>query len=100
LPDLRILLKDKRGELVLLLGNEAIARGILEAGISIVTTYLGTPASEIGHSISEIAAEAGLYMEYSTNEIVAAEVAAGAAKCGVRALTTMKHVGLNVASDI
>jgi indolepyruvate ferredoxin oxidoreductase alpha subunit len=84
---------------VLLLGNEAIARGILEAGIGVVTTYPGTPASEIGDSISEIAVEAGIYMEYSINEIVAAEVAGGAANSGVRALTAMKHVGLNVASD-
>ncbi|MDI6847157.1 MAG: indolepyruvate ferredoxin oxidoreductase subunit alpha, partial [Candidatus Bathyarchaeia archaeon] len=75
-------------------------RGILEAGISVVTTYPGTPASEIGDSTSAIAAEAGLYMEYSTNEIVAVEVAAGAANCGIRALTAMKHVGLNVASDL
>ncbi|MGC9345333.1 MAG: indolepyruvate ferredoxin oxidoreductase subunit alpha [Candidatus Bathyarchaeales archaeon] len=100
MPDLRVLLKDSPGKHVLLLGNEAIARGILEAGIGIVTTYPGTPASEIGDSISAIAAEAGLYMEYSTNEIVAVEVAAGAANCGVRALTAMKHVGLNVASDL
>jgi indolepyruvate ferredoxin oxidoreductase alpha subunit len=85
---------------VLLLGNEAIARGVLEAGVGVVTTYPGTPASEIGDSISAIATEAGLYMEYSTNEIVAAEVAAGAANSGVRALTAMKHVGLNVASDL
>ena len=99
MPDLGILLKGKPDERVLLLGNEAIARGILEAGISVVTTYPGTPASEIGDSISEIAAETGLYMEYSTNEIVAVEVAAGAANCGLRALTAMKHVGLNVASD-
>jgi indolepyruvate ferredoxin oxidoreductase alpha subunit len=99
LPDLQVLLQDKPGKRVLLLGNEAIARGILEAGISVVTTYPGTPASEIGDSISEIAAEAGLYMEYSTNEIVAVEVAAGAANCGVRALSAMKHVGLNVAAD-
>jgi len=84
---------------VLLLGNEAIARGVLEAGIGIVTTYPGTPASEIGDSVSAIAADAGLYMEYSTNEIVAVEVAAGAANSGVRALTAMKHVGLNVAAD-
>jgi indolepyruvate ferredoxin oxidoreductase alpha subunit len=94
-----VLLKDSPGKRVLLLGNEAIARGILEAGIGIVTTYPGTPASEIGDSISEIAKDAGIYMEYSTNEIVAAEVAGGAANCGVRALTAMKHVGLNVASD-
>ncbi len=100
MPDPRVLLRDEPGKLVLLLGNEAIARGILEAGVSVVTTYPGTPASEIGDSISAIAAEAGIYMEYSTNEIVATEVAAGAANCGVRALTAMKHVGLNVASDL
>lgn len=64
-----------------------------------VTTYPGTPASEIGDSIAEIAEDAGLYMEYSTNEIVATEVAAGAAICGIRSLTAMKHVGLNVAAD-
>jgi indolepyruvate ferredoxin oxidoreductase alpha subunit len=100
LPDLKILLKDMPGKRVLLLGNEAIARGILEAGVSVVTTYPGTPASEIGDSISEIASEAGLYMEYSVNEMVAVEVAAGAANSGVRSLTAMKHVGLNVAADL
>lgn len=99
MPDLNVLLEDKANKRVLLLGNEAIARGILEAGISVVTTYPGTPASEIADSVSAIAAKAGLYMEYSTNEIVAVEVAAGAANCGVRALTAMKHVGLNVAAD-
>jgi indolepyruvate ferredoxin oxidoreductase alpha subunit len=97
---MQILLKDSLKERVLLLGNEAIARGILEAGISVVTTYPGTPASEIGDSVSEIASKAGLYMEYSTNEIVAVEVAAGAANCGIRALAAMKHVGLNVAVDM
>jgi len=100
LPDPHVLLKDNPGERVLLLGNEAIARGVLEAGVGVVTTYPGTPASEIGDSISEIAKEAGLYMEYSINEMVAVEVAAGAASCGVRALSAMKHVGLNVASDM
>ena len=100
MPDLKILLKDMPGKRVLLLGNEAIARGILEAGVSVVTTYPGTPASEIGDSISEIASEAGLYMEYSINEMVAVEVAAGAANSGVRSLTAMKHVGLNVAADL
>jgi indolepyruvate ferredoxin oxidoreductase alpha subunit len=99
MPNPRVLLQDEPGKNVLLLGNEAIARGILEAGISIVTTYPGTPASEIGDSISAIASEAGVYMEYSVNEIVAFEVAAGAANCGVRSLTAMKHVGLNVAAD-
>jgi indolepyruvate ferredoxin oxidoreductase alpha subunit len=99
LPNLHVLLADSPGKRVLLLGNEAIARGIVEAGIGVVTTYPGTPASEIGDSISEIAAQAGIYMEYSVNEIVATEVAGGAADSGVRALTAMKHVGLNVASD-
>ena len=93
MPNLRVLLEDKPEKRVLLLGNEAIARGALEAGIGVVTTYPGTPASEIGDSISEIAADAGLYMEYSINEIVAVEVAAGAASCGVRALTAMKTLG-------
>jgi indolepyruvate ferredoxin oxidoreductase alpha subunit len=72
---------------------------MLEAGVGVVTTYPGTPASEIGDTASALASEAGLYMEYSTNEAVAVEVAAGAANCGVRALTAMKHVGLNVAAD-
>ena len=100
MPDLKVLLQDSPGKRALLLGNEAIARGILEAGIAVVTTYPGTPASEIGDSISEMASEAGLYMEYSINEMVAVEVAGGAANCGVRALAAMKHVGLNVAADM
>lgn len=99
MPDLRVLLEDKPDKRVLLLGNEAIVRGIFEAGIGYVTTYPGTPASEIGDAVSELAKASGLYMEYSTNEMVAVEVAAGAANCGARALTAMKHVGLNVAAD-
>lgn len=87
------------GKRVLLLGNEAITRGILETGIGVMTTYPGTPASEIADTTSLIAKDAGVYMEYSTNEIVALEVAAGAAISKVRALTAMKHVGLNVAAD-
>lgn len=94
-----MLLEGAVGKRFLLLGNEAIARGALEAGVGVVTTYPGTPSSEIADSISAIAQEAGLYMEYSTNEIVALETAAGAALCGVRALSPMKHVGLNVAAD-
>ncbi len=82
-----------------LLGNEAIARGVLEAGVGVATTYPGTPSSEIGDVLSKIAKRAGIYFEFSTNEIVALEVAAAAAISGVRAFTFMKHVGLNVASD-
>lgn len=82
-----------------LVGNDAIVRGALEAGVGLAATYPGTPSSEIGDSLAEIAKEAGIYFEYSTNEKVAAEVAAGAAFAGVRSLTAMKHFGLNVACD-
>jgi indolepyruvate ferredoxin oxidoreductase alpha subunit len=87
------------GSKILLLGNEAIARGALEAGIAVATTYPGTPASEIGDALARVAKDAGIYFEYSTNEIVATEFAIGAATSGVRALVSMKHVGLNVAAD-
>ncbi len=93
------LLKDKPGEMMLLLGNEAIARGALEAGVSFATCYPGTPSSEIPENFFKISQETDLYFEYSTNEKVAMEVAAGAAVSGVRTIVTMKHVGLNVAAD-
>jgi len=84
---------------LLLLGNEAIVRGALEAGLGFATTYPGTPSSEIGDNLFRIAGESDLYFEYSTNEKVALETAAGAAVSGVRTLCSMKHVGLNVAAD-
>jgi len=87
------------GKRLLLLGNEAIVRGALEAGIGFATCYPGTPSSEIGDSFFRIAAESDLYFEYSTNEKVALETAAGAAVSGVRSMCSMKHVGLNVAAD-
>lgn len=93
------LLTDSPGREMLLLGNEAIARGALEAGVSFATCYPGTPSSEIPENFFNISQETDLYFEYSTNEKVALEVAAGAAVAGLRAIVTMKHVGLNVASD-
>ena len=84
---------------LLLLGNEAIVRGAMEAGVAFATTYPGTPASEIGDNFFRIAAESELYFEYSINEKAALEAAAGAAVSGVRAMCSMKHVGLNVAAD-
>ncbi len=93
------LLSGCAGERRLFLGNEAIVRGALEAGVALVTTYPGTPASEIGDRCYEIARKTDLNFEFSTNEKVALEVAAGAAACGWRVLTAMKHVGLNVAAD-
>ncbi len=93
------LLTEDADKKLLLLGNEAIVRGALEAGVAFATTYPGTPASEIGDNFFRIAAESELYFEYSTNEKVALETAAGAAVSGVRAMCSMKHVGLNVAAD-
>ncbi len=86
-------------EKLFLLGNEATVRGALEAGVGLASTYPGTPSSEIGDVFSKIAADAGIYFEFSTNEKVALEVAAAAAASGVRSFTFMKHVGVNVASD-
>ena len=93
------ILDAKSGSKVLLLGNEAIARAALEAGVAVATTYPGTPASEIGDALARVAKDAGIYFEYSTNEMVATEFAIGAATSGVRALVSMKHVGVNVAAD-
>ena len=93
-----VLTADENEELFLL-GNEATVRGALEAGVGLASTYPGTPSSEIGDVFSKIAADAGIYFEFSTNEKVALEVAAAAAASGVRSFTFMKHVGVNVASD-
>jgi indolepyruvate ferredoxin oxidoreductase alpha subunit len=92
------ILKNQKGKLVLL-GNEAVVRGSLEAGVQFVATYPGTPASEIGNVFSKIAKEAGVYFEFSTNEKVALETAAGASFSGLRTLMAMKNFGVNVASD-
>jgi indolepyruvate ferredoxin oxidoreductase alpha subunit len=100
------ILDNKVGKKILLLGNEAIVRGALEAGIDVATTYPGTPSSEIADTFSYIAKsftkqnkDPDYYFEYSTNEKVALEVAGAASISGLRSLTCMKHVGLNVASD-
>ncbi len=83
----------------LLLGNEAIARGAIEAGIAVATAYPGTPSTEIVESLAEVANDLGIYVEWSVNEKVAFETAFAAATAGARSLTAMKHVGLNVAAD-
>jgi indolepyruvate ferredoxin oxidoreductase, alpha subunit len=90
---------DAPGREVLLMGNEAIARGALEAGISVAAAYPGNPSSEIVGSLAEVANEMGIYVEWSVNEKVALEVAAAAAVSGLDALVAMKQNGLNVASD-
>lgn len=92
------LLTGGRGERHLLLTNEAIVRGALEAGVSLVSCYPGTPSSEVPDTFRKLGSDRYV-LEYSVNEKVAFEVAAGAALAGGMALVTMKHVGLNVAAD-
>jgi indolepyruvate ferredoxin oxidoreductase, alpha subunit len=94
-----IISKDAPGREVLLMGNEAIARGALEAGVSVAAAYPGNPSSEIIGSLASVAKEMGIYVEWSINEKVALEVAAAAAVSGLNALVAMKQNGLNVASD-
>ncbi|MHB8830434.1 MAG: indolepyruvate ferredoxin oxidoreductase subunit alpha, partial [Syntrophales bacterium] len=93
------LLLDSPEKKMLLLGNEAIVRGAIEAGVAVATCYPGTPSSEIGDTFFKIQKESGVYFEYAINEKVAMEVAAAAALAGVRAICSMKHVGVNVAAD-
>jgi indolepyruvate ferredoxin oxidoreductase alpha subunit len=83
----------------LLMGNEAIVRGALEAGVNVAAGYPGTPSSEIIESLSRVARDRNLYVEWSTNEKVAVEVAAAASFAGLRSLCVMKQNGVNVASD-
>lgn len=94
------LLNEHPGQKLLLLGNEAIVRGAIEAGVAFATTYPGTPSSEISLNFFQIMQESDLYFEYSTNEKVALEVSSAAANSGLRTMCVMKHVGLNVAADV
>jgi len=93
------ILTEKEGGKLFLLGNEAAVRGALESGVSVISTYPGTPSSEIGDTFYKIARDAGVYFEFSSNEKVALEVSAAAASAGLRSFVFMKHVGLNVAAD-
>ena len=80
----------------IMLGNEAIARGAYEAGVTVSSAYPGTPSTEISEYLAKYDE---VYTEWAPNEKVAAEVAIGASIAGVRSMACMKHVGLNVASD-
>ncbi|MDR3358070.1 MAG: indolepyruvate ferredoxin oxidoreductase subunit alpha [Desulfovibrio sp.] len=93
------LLDGAKGERRLLLGNEAIVRGALEAGVHVIACYPGTPSSEVPDTFYRMGGEGRYRMEYSVNEKVAFEIAAGAALAGAMSLVTMKHVGVNVAAD-
>ena len=81
-----------------LLGNEAIAHACVESGVGFISGYPGTPSSEV-IDVLRVQPDRSYYVEWSVNEKVALENALAAAWCGVRSLCTMKHVGLNVASD-
>lgn len=93
------ILNRKKGEKAFLLGNEAIARGAIEAGVKVVTAYPGTPSSEILETIGRVASKHNIHAEWSVNEKAALEVASGASYSGIRAMASMKHVGVNVAMD-
>jgi indolepyruvate ferredoxin oxidoreductase alpha subunit len=90
---------DAPGQAALLTGNEAVARGALEAGVHYATSYPGSPTAEILECIAAGAEKFGLYAEWSVNEKVAMEGAAAASFAGLRAITIMKCDGLNVAFD-
>ncbi len=83
-------------EKTLMLGNASVARGLFEAGCSFVSSYPGTPSTEITEEVSDYSE---VYAEWAPNEKVALEAAFGASLAGARAFAGMKHVGLNVAAD-
>jgi indolepyruvate ferredoxin oxidoreductase alpha subunit len=101
---MREILSKEVGKKIILLSNEAVCRGAIESGVDFVSTYPGTPASEIGNTFWQIKEElkkinSNFHFEFSTNEKVAMEAAAGAAFSGLKSLVAMKNFGLNVASD-
>ncbi|NHI91415.1 MAG: hypothetical protein EAX96_02860 [Candidatus Lokiarchaeota archaeon] len=95
------LMLDSPGKRILVLGDEAIVRGGLEAGANFITTYPGAPASEVADTFRDIAKEMpDIYFEYSMNEAVATNVAFGGAWGGANAVVCFKMLGLNIAADI
>ncbi|MGD2110454.1 MAG: indolepyruvate ferredoxin oxidoreductase subunit alpha [Phycisphaerae bacterium] len=98
-PPTHELLIDQPGKRACLLGNLAIVRGALEAGVQFFSCYPGTPSSELGDTFAKIGPRTGLRFEYSINEKIAVEVAFGASLAGARSMCGMKHLGLNYAAD-
>ncbi len=90
---------NQSGQVELLMGNEAIARGALESGVQVCAAYPGNPSSEIIASLAAVAVEMGIHVEWSVNEKVALEVVAAASFAGLRGLCAMKQNGMNVACD-
>ncbi|MBW1997249.1 MAG: 4Fe-4S binding protein [Deltaproteobacteria bacterium] len=96
---MNIIARDNPGQQVLMMGNEAIARGAIEADVHVCAAYPGTPSTEVTGALSRVGKDLGIYVEWSVNEKVALEVAAAASLAGLRGLTAMKQNGINVASD-
>jgi len=94
-----VIWEGKEGTRQLMMGNDAFARGILEAGVAVVAGYPGTPSSEIIENLAKASRTRDIYVEWSVNEKVAMEVAAAASFAGLRSAAIMKQVGVNVASD-
>ena len=97
-PIQELLLNDP-GRRACLLGNIAMVRGALEAGVQFFSCYPGTPSSEVGDTFARLAKDAEVTFEYSVNEKVALEIAFAASLAGARAMCSMKHLGLNYAND-
>jgi indolepyruvate ferredoxin oxidoreductase alpha subunit len=98
-PPRHEVLQGAAGTRACLLGNVAMARGALEAGVQFFSCYPGTPASEIGDTMARVAGDTGVTFEYSVNEKVAVEIAFAASLAGARSMCSMKHLGLNYAND-
>ncbi len=91
---------DEPGKRVILQGNEAFARGAVEAGVQVAAGYPGTPSSEIMETLSMVAKDLGFHAEWAVNEKVALDVAVGAASVGARTIATMKNAGTNWVMDM
>ncbi len=96
---MKTIARDQPGERVFMLGNEAIARGLIEGGVRFCAAYPGNPSSEILETLASVTDELGIWAEWSVNEKVAMEGAAAASFAGVRAVASMKQNGVNVALD-
>jgi indolepyruvate ferredoxin oxidoreductase, alpha subunit len=92
-------LSDAPGQKLFALGNQAIARGAIEAGVQVVAAYPGTPSTEIAETLIDNAGRLNIKAQWSVNEKVAFGTAMGAALCGVRSMAIMKHVGVNLVMD-
>jgi len=97
--DSQLISKSNTGNQVAVSGNAALARGLIESSVKVVTSYPGTPCAEVLENLIPFGKQYGIYIEWSVNEKVAFEVAASAAMAGIRSAFITKHAGMNWASD-